>query len=136
MFKRDLIRISETEHTSIWVLFKIWRLGWVRDTKFDMNISNEKLLNAANIQVYSFLRFLFWVIKLKLIGGISPSPRILGLIDRCYRLSQHEKFLISKLVAMWKANLMYIILKVVKRFHVYRKIEKKIRRKQKNICRP
>ena len=43
------------------VLYNIWRLGWVSDTKFGSNVSNEKLLNAANSQVYSF--YYFWVIK-------------------------------------------------------------------------
>ena len=49
---RDLTRNSEIGNTSVWVLSKIRRLGWVRDTKFGMNISNRKLLNAVKWQVY------------------------------------------------------------------------------------
>ena len=44
-----------------WVLPNIWRLGWVRDTRFGTNLSNEMLLNAAKCQGYSFYRF--WVIR-------------------------------------------------------------------------
>ena len=31
-----------------------WRLEWVRDTKFGINVSNEILLNTAKCQGYSF----------------------------------------------------------------------------------
>ena len=41
----------------VWVLSNIWRLGRVSDTKFDMNASYEKLLNAIKCQVYCFYRF-------------------------------------------------------------------------------
>ena len=40
---------------TIWVLSNIWRLGWVRDTKFGMNVSDEMLLNAAKCQVTTFV---------------------------------------------------------------------------------
>ena len=41
--------------------FQIWRLGWVRDTKFRTNVSNKMLLNATKCQGYNF--YCFWVIK-------------------------------------------------------------------------
>ena len=51
---RDLTRNPEIENTPIWVLFNIWRLGQVRDTKLDINVFNEKWLNAAKWKVYVF----------------------------------------------------------------------------------
>ena len=60
-FCEGLTKNSEIGNTTVWVLSNIWRLGWVRDTKFGSNASNEKLINAVNCQVYSF--YCFWVIK-------------------------------------------------------------------------
>ena len=65
---RDLTRNPEIENTPIWVLFNIWRLGQVRDTKLDINVFNEKWLNAAKWKVYSFYRF--WVVKRKPTMGV------------------------------------------------------------------
>ena len=62
-------RKPEIGNTSVWILSSIWRLSRVKDSKFSMNVSNRKLLNAAKCQVYSFHRF--WaVIKEKLLRGI------------------------------------------------------------------
>ena len=73
---KGLIRNPEIENTHIWILPNIRRLGWVKDTKFGTSVSNEKLLNAAKCQGYSF--YLFWVIKGKATGGggggITPHP--------------------------------------------------------------
>ena len=38
-------------------LSNVWRLGRVKDTKFDTDVSNEILLNAANCHGYSVSRF-------------------------------------------------------------------------------
>ena len=65
-FYKGLTRNPEIGNTPIWVLPNIWRLGWIRDTKFGTNISNEMLLNAAKCQGYSLYRF--WVIKGKPTG--------------------------------------------------------------------
>ena len=48
-------------NTPVWVLPNIWRLGWVRDTKFGKDVFNEMLLNVAKCQGYSL--YCFWVIK-------------------------------------------------------------------------
>ena len=45
-FYKGLTRNPEIGNTPVWVLPNIWRLGWVRDTKFDMNVYNKMLLNA------------------------------------------------------------------------------------------
>ena len=63
-FYKGLTRNPEIGNTLVWVLPNIWRLRWVRDTKFGTNISNEMLVNVAECQGYSFYRF--WVIKGKL----------------------------------------------------------------------
>ena len=77
-FYKRLTRNTEIGNTTVWVLPNIWRLGWVRNTKFGTKVSNEMLLNAAKRQGYSFYRF--GVIKGKPIGGkITPSPPRLGL---------------------------------------------------------
>ena len=49
-FYKGLTRNLEIGNTPVWVLPNIWRLGQVRDIKFDMNLFNEKLLNAAKCQ--------------------------------------------------------------------------------------
>ena len=61
---KGLTRNLEIGNTFVWVLPKFWRLGRVRDTKFDTNVSNEMLLNGAKCQGYSFYHF--WVVKGKL----------------------------------------------------------------------
>ena len=77
-FCRRLTRNLAIGNTPIWVLPNIWRLRWVRNTKFDTNVSNEMLLNAAKCQSYSFYRF--WVIERKPRGGVNypppPPPRL------------------------------------------------------------
>ena len=72
LFIRGLTRNPKIGNSPIWVLSIIWRLGWVRDTKFGMNVSNEKLLNAANYQDCGFYRFLEITGKLKW-GKITPT---------------------------------------------------------------
>ena len=78
-----LIRNPEMGNTHVQVLPNIWRLVWVIDTKFNTNVSNRILENAAKSQGYGF--YCFWVIKGKPIGGcckITPPPKhtpILGL---------------------------------------------------------
>ena len=81
-FYKGLTRNLEIGNTPFWVLFNIWRLGQVMDTKFSRNVSNRMLLNAAKCQGYSVYRF--WVIKGKPTGGVklpppSPLPPRLGL---------------------------------------------------------
>ena len=71
-FYKGLTRNPEIRNISVWVFPDIWRLEPVMDTKFDMNVSNRMLLNAAKFQGYSFYRF--WVIKVKPTGGYHPSP--------------------------------------------------------------
>ena len=64
--------MKEAKNTPVWVFSNIWRLGWVRDTKFGMDVSNEMLLNATKYRGYSFYRF--WVITEKPTGGKITSP--------------------------------------------------------------
>ena len=42
-----LTRNPEVRNTPVWVLPNTWRLGWVRDTKFGTNVSNEMLRTAC-----------------------------------------------------------------------------------------
>ena len=51
---RGLTRNPEIGNIPIWVLPNIRRLGQVRATKFDTNVSNAMLLNAAEYQGYNF----------------------------------------------------------------------------------
>ena len=68
-------------NTPVWVFPNIWRLGRVRDIKFNTNVSNKKLTNAAKCQGYNF--YCFWVIKGKSTGGkITPQPRLIEKIAR------------------------------------------------------
>ena len=74
-FYKGLTRNQEIKNTTIWVLPNIWRLGWVRDTKFGTSVSNELSLNAEKWQDYSF--YCFWVIKGKPTGcrvKLPPHP--------------------------------------------------------------
>ena len=60
-FYKGLTRNPEIGNTTVWVLPNIWGLGQVAGTKFDTNVSNRMLLNAAKFQGCSFYRS--WVIK-------------------------------------------------------------------------
>ena len=66
-FYKGLTRNPEIGNNPAWVLPNIWGLTLFIDTKFDTNVSNRMLLNAAKFQGYSF--YCFWVIKGKPTGG-------------------------------------------------------------------
>ena len=51
---KELTKNPEIGINPVWVLLNIWRLGQVGDTKFDMNVSNKILLNAAKCRVTAF----------------------------------------------------------------------------------
>ena len=83
----------EIRNTLVLVLSNVWRLEWLRVTKFTMNVSNEILLNDAKCQVYNFQGF--WFINGKRTEGDkiprSPLPPAththtpkLGLIEYKY----------------------------------------------------
>ena len=63
LFIRHLTRYPKIENTLVWVSSNIWRLWPVRGTKFVMNVSNKKLLNAAKYQVCNYH---FWVVEGKI----------------------------------------------------------------------
>ena len=58
---KRLTRDPKIGNTFVWVFLNIRRLGRVRDTKCDINVSNKKLLNPSKCQGYSSYRF--WIIK-------------------------------------------------------------------------
>ena len=60
-FIRNWAEIQKSEIPPFNFLPNIWRLQWVKDITFGMNVSNEMLLNAAKCQGYSFNRL--WVTK-------------------------------------------------------------------------
>ena len=66
-FYKRLTRNPEIGNSSVWALPNIWRLGRVMDIKYDTNVSNRMLLNAAKLQAYSFYHF--WVVKGEPTGG-------------------------------------------------------------------
>ena len=72
----------EIGNASFWVLFNMWRLGRIKDTKFGTGVSNEMLLYIAKYQGYSFYRLWGKVNKGGGVWIISPpptsSPRSLG----------------------------------------------------------
>ena len=72
LFEKDLTWNPEIGNTSVWVLSNFSRLGWVKDTKFGVNVSNKNLLNAAKHQAYCFYRF--WVIKWEINCGNKYTP--------------------------------------------------------------
>ena len=79
-FYKGFTRNPEIGKTLARLLPNIWRLGWVKNTKFGRNVSNKMLLNSAKCQGYSFYRF--WVINGETTGGkITPPPTRLGLSD-------------------------------------------------------
>ena len=74
-FYKGLTKNPEIRNTPDWVLPDLWRLGRVRNTKFDTNVSNKMFLNTAKCQGYRFYRF--WVTKRKPTRGkIAPAPQI------------------------------------------------------------
>ena len=58
---KELTRNRETGNTPLWVLPDIWRLGRVRDTKFDTIVSNKSywMLQNARVTAFKFLSRLF-----------------------------------------------------------------------------
>ena len=60
-------RNPEIRNIPVWVLPNIWRLGWVKKTKFGANIFNKILVNVVKCQGCSFYHFR--VIKGKRTGG-------------------------------------------------------------------
>ena len=83
-----------------------WRLGWVRDTKFGIDVSSNMLLNAAKCQGHSFYHF--WVIKGKPTGNYSPpftNPPRLGLIILVLRY--YMVTISFEVIFLW--NGMYVI---------------------------
>ena len=56
-YYKGLTGIPEIGNTLVCILPNIWRLRWVRDTKFGVNVSNKMLLIATKFQGYSFYRF-------------------------------------------------------------------------------
>ena len=67
-FYKGQTRNPEIKNSPVWVLSNIWRLWWVRNTKYGTNVSNKMLLDAARCQGYGF--YCFWVIK----GKPTPLP--------------------------------------------------------------
>ena len=102
-----MTRNPEIGITLAWVLPNIWRLGQVKNTEFGANVFNEKLLNAAKFQGYSF--YCFWVTKGEWTGwgteGVKlplppqPPPR-LGL----KALFVHKSFFIFWLFSAYRKN--------------------------------
>ena len=87
-FYKGLTRNPEIGNTPVWVLPNIWRLERVIDIKFNANVSNIMLLNAATFQGYSFYRF--WIIKGKPTGGrgkINPTPTQIRVNDMLTKLA-------------------------------------------------
>ena len=61
LFYQGLTRNPGIGNAPVWVSSNIWRLGWVMDTKFGMNVSNRISLNAAKCQGLQLLPFLsYW----------------------------------------------------------------------------
>ena len=88
-FIRWLTRNPEIGNTPVWGAHNIWRMGRVRDTKFDRNVSNKKLLITAKCKGYSFHRF--WVINGKLTEGYSHPSIQSESIDSLIRASAWYK---------------------------------------------
>ena len=91
-FYKALTKNLEIVNSPLWVLSKIWRLGQVRDTKFDTNVSNESLMNAAKSQGYSVYRFRtikrkskgrnnYPPIQIRVKVGLSPPKKLFYLLQ-------------------------------------------------------
>ena len=70
-------RNLEIVNTPVWILASILRLGQVRDTEFDPNVTNKMLLNAPKCQGYC----VFTVFELSrenqlAVVKITPPPQI------------------------------------------------------------
>ena len=57
---KGLTRNPDIENTPIWVLPNIWRIGQVRDTKFEANVSNisHRMLQNANVTAFTISELL------------------------------------------------------------------------------
>ena len=108
VFYKGLARNPESGNTPVWVFPNIRRLGRVGDANFSWNVSNEKLLNVVNYQIYSFYYFSFINEKLRGGGGgggntlIPPRltfkcPEILKRAEVDNANSQHKQIFIQYL---------------------------------------
>ena len=57
-FYKELTWKPEIGNAPVCVLSNMWRQGQVRDTKFDMDVSNKILLNAAKCQGHQLRPFM------------------------------------------------------------------------------
>ena len=94
LFCKGLTRYPKIGNTTVLVLSNIWRLEWVRDPKFDSNVSREKLINATNFQVFSLCYF--WVIKEKPRLALK-CPEILKRVEAGNTNFQHKQIFVKYL---------------------------------------
>ena len=89
-------RNPEMGNILVWVLPNIWRLGRVRDTKFDTNDSNEKLLEAVKVTAFTVSELL----------STSPPPSSAQIMVKkystfyrglCFKSQTYQFFVIYKL---------------------------------------
>ena len=110
-FYKGLTRNPEIGNKPVWVLPNIWRLGWVTDTKFDTNISNRMLLNAAKCQVTAFNAFELLTKNWGGGGKITPPPPRLGLELKQINKQKEKMELILYFIIKHKGLWNYIQLK-------------------------
>ena len=83
-FITGLTRNLEIGNSPVLILPSIWRLGWVREIKFDTNFFNEKLLNAVKCQSHiQLLTFLIHKGKTKGKKLLPPTYQDLGEKVNC-----------------------------------------------------
>ena len=83
-FITGLTRNLEIGNSPVLILPSIWRLGWVREIKFDTNFFNEKLLNAVKCQSHiQLLTFLIHKGKTKGKKLLPPTYQDLGKKVNC-----------------------------------------------------
>ena len=95
IFKRFDQKSGNCKHLRL-SFVQYWRLGRVRNTKFGMNASNEKLFNAAMLLSLLNVTIVFEIKRKSTRGGVKyPLPLSLGLS----RLATSE--------AAWRESLQY-----------------------------
>ena len=113
-FIRDWRKIWKSEIP----LSNIWRLWWDRDTKFDTNISNEMLLNAAKCQGSTF--YCFCVIKGKPTDGGESKITPTQIRVKYLQLELKKMLFRHKLKSLKDNHLFYELFKAFLRLCLWR----------------